>query len=993
MNGFLKVPSSLLLAGTLLVSFLWVYSGHPQFFGFPPAVERAEAAQFARPDSDASIGSWTGSPVNTVGNRWQNIDETSASDSDFVRSQNDPSNSAAEFGLSNVTDPLLSSGHIVRYRYRKGETGGGQPGTVNITVELRQGTTVIASQTHNNAGTSFADGSFTLTSGQADGITDYTDLRLRFSANKSAGARTSWGEISWAELETPNVAAPDLSWDDPSIPGYTFSIYQSSSLTFGSGTLVCQAELTDDNASTVGCLSGTLAPSTQYRVEAKLFNNGNLPATMDSGDFVDDIAVKSGWAGTTPSLGSCAFDDDFGDDIIPSCSVSFNGNDVRVTNTSGSVVIGATEYEGFAYLITTDSDVPLTNSTSYMNASVDSVTEDSSKITITGPQPTFTQSAYRWFANANSTNVGSALALQDVAATLSSTGQAFRLRMLLHISNQTLPQSGQDFKLQFAAKGGGTCVSPAGSYNDILLNAGTWTQLSPTGGPPNARHQHSAVWDDLNNVMYVFAGDDTGAGFVNDLWEYDPSGNTWTQLSPTGGPPVARVGHSAAWDTTSSAMYVFGGDTSSGDANDAWEYDPSGNTWTDLSPSTRPDARTEHSAVWDDLNNVMYVFGGFGSARLNDLWEFDLPAAGVVAYNNNFTPADGVALTGNAGDPSHEHTTRNQTYEEENNFTNSQLAIAAGEDGMWDFSLIDNGAPAGTTYCFRAVKSDGSVLSAYDVRPEITTVSAGNSTPTVSAVEVNNSTAITLNEGTSKTVTATTTVTDADGCSDISSVVADFYMQTAVGATACDSTGEANDNQCYPRVTCSVVGGTCGGGGDTSADYTCNFNVWYIARPTDAGSSDSADIWQAKVTANDGEATGTGTDNEEINTLRALSVTPSINYGNLDTNTDTGSSNATTTITNTGNAAIDVEISGTAMTFSSNSIAVSNQKYGTSSVAYSSLSFTLSGTPTQRELDLAKPTATSTPALDDLFWGLFVPLSTPSGTYNGTNTFTPVSDT
>jgi hypothetical protein len=39
------------------------------------------------------------------------------------------------------------------------------------------------------------------------------------------------------------------------------------------------------------------------------------------------------------------------------------------------------------YLITTDSDVPTADSTSYMNTSIDSVTEDSSKITIGGPFP------------------------------------------------------------------------------------------------------------------------------------------------------------------------------------------------------------------------------------------------------------------------------------------------------------------------------------------------------------------------------------------------------------------------------------------------------------------------------------------------------------------------------------------------------------------------------------------------------------------------------
>ncbi|MEK7652217.1 MAG: hypothetical protein AAB351_03415 [Patescibacteria group bacterium] len=72
------------------------------------------------------------------------------------------------------------------------------------------------------------------------------------------------------------------------------------------------------------------------------------------------------------------------------------------------------------------------------------------------PTPTFTQSAYRLFNNLDSTDVGTALVAQDTAATLGSTGAAFRLRILLHIGANQLIASGQLFKLQFATQSG-TC--------------------------------------------------------------------------------------------------------------------------------------------------------------------------------------------------------------------------------------------------------------------------------------------------------------------------------------------------------------------------------------------------------------------------------------------------------------------------------------------------------------------------------------------------------
>ncbi len=185
-------------------------------------------------------------------------------------------------------------------------------------------------------------------------------------------------------------------------------------------------------------------------------------------------------------------------------------------------------------------------------------------------KPVYTQSAYRLYNNANSTDVGSTLAAQDTAATLASTNAAFRLRMLLHLDNDDLRLSQNNFKLQYVGKGTGTCASPS-------------------GGTPSA--------------------------------------------------------------------------------------------YTDVSGST------------------------------------------LIAFNDNATPTDNTALTTNANDPTHgTHTVRQQSYEELNNFTNSQKIINSGQDGLWDFSLKDNSSPIYTTYCFRMVESDGTVLSTYSVYPEITTV-------------------------------------------------------------------------------------------------------------------------------------------------------------------------------------------------------------------------------------------------------------------------------
>ncbi len=110
------------------------------------------------------------------------IDESVIDDADYIQSGLSPvSADISEVKFSSLTDPAISSGHVIRYRYQKDTTGGD---TINLVVRLVQGTTVIASWTHNNID-AVTTAEQTLSGGEADSITDYTDLRLRFEATKA----------------------------------------------------------------------------------------------------------------------------------------------------------------------------------------------------------------------------------------------------------------------------------------------------------------------------------------------------------------------------------------------------------------------------------------------------------------------------------------------------------------------------------------------------------------------------------------------------------------------------------------------------------------------------------------------------------------------------------------------------------------------------------------------------------------------------------------
>ena len=128
---------------------------------------------FLRPDSDISTGTWHDTPL------YEKIDEILADTGDFITSGVSPiSPDIAEMTLSDVDDPQRSYGHFVRYGIRKDIAGGD---ALTFTIRLMEGTTEIASWTR-AVPTSATVYEEALTTGQADSITDYTNLRVKVEA-------------------------------------------------------------------------------------------------------------------------------------------------------------------------------------------------------------------------------------------------------------------------------------------------------------------------------------------------------------------------------------------------------------------------------------------------------------------------------------------------------------------------------------------------------------------------------------------------------------------------------------------------------------------------------------------------------------------------------------------------------------------------------------------------------------------------------------------
>jgi len=199
-------------------------------------------------------------------------------------------------------------------------------------------------------------------------------------------------------------------------------------------------------------------------------------------------------------------------------------------------------------------------------------------------------------------------------------------------SHSAIYDPGRDRMVVF---GGGNSISPY-YLNDVwalsLAGPPAWTQLIPSGTLPTARDLHSAIYDPVRDRMVVFGGHD-GTNGRNDVWALSLAGTpAWTQLTPSGTPPSARYDHSAIYDPVRDRMVVLGGYSSSY-LNDVWALSLAGTpVWTQLTPSgTPPIARIFHSAIYDPVRDRMVVFGGYsGSYLLNDVWALSL--AGTPAW-------------------------------------------------------------------------------------------------------------------------------------------------------------------------------------------------------------------------------------------------------------------------------------------------------------------------------------------------------------------------
>lgn len=106
--------------------------------------------------------------------------------------------------MSAVNDPLVSTGHILDYRYQKDASAGVQ---INLRVSLYQGGTEIAFNQHNDIPNGWTAGQIALTGTQANSITNYADLRVVLTPSSTGGGAGRTAQVSWVEFKVPDAPA------------------------------------------------------------------------------------------------------------------------------------------------------------------------------------------------------------------------------------------------------------------------------------------------------------------------------------------------------------------------------------------------------------------------------------------------------------------------------------------------------------------------------------------------------------------------------------------------------------------------------------------------------------------------------------------------------------------------------------------------------------------------------------------------------------------
>ena len=229
--------------------------------------------------------------------------------------------------------------------------------------------------------------------------------------------------------------------------------------------------------------------------------------------------------------------------------------------------------------------------------------------------------------------------------------------------------------------GSNTVVNPNGQ-------PGVYGRLgTPAAGNIPGGRDSAATWTDSSGNFWLLGGEGSDAngnfGLLNDVWEFQFSKQEWTWIGGSSTVPASCAGSTtiacgrpgvygtlgsasaanipggrgggSSWTDSSGNFWLFGGygfdaNSTLGELNDLWEFNPATKEWTWVGGSSTLDINGGRPGVygtlgsaaaanipggrdgggtWTDSSGNFWLVGGEGSdargnfGQLNDVWEFD----------------------------------------------------------------------------------------------------------------------------------------------------------------------------------------------------------------------------------------------------------------------------------------------------------------------------------------------------------------------------------
>lgn len=144
-----------------------------------------------------------------------------------------------------------------------------------------------------------------------------------------------------------------------------------------------------------------------------------------------------------------------------------------------------------------------------------------------------------------------------------------------------------------------------------------WDDELPIGGlNGGGLERGSASSFSILNKGYICLGQGETNPFFNDLWEFDPTTDSWSQKADFIGSPRRQ----AVAFVLNDIGYVGTGIDASGFRKDMFKYDPTTNAWTQIN-NFGGTARKE--AVAFSMGGQAYLGTGDDGVKKNDFWQYE----------------------------------------------------------------------------------------------------------------------------------------------------------------------------------------------------------------------------------------------------------------------------------------------------------------------------------------------------------------------------------